>query len=64
MKLAAVTNSSEEFLKYLNSRNLKLGAQVKVLHIEPFDGSMKILYNTSEEATLSAIVCEKLLVED
>lgn len=64
VKLAAVTNSSEEFLKYLNSRNLKLGASVKVIHIEPFDGSMKIQYNQTDDATLSAIVCEKLLVEE
>jgi DtxR family transcriptional regulator, Mn-dependent transcriptional regulator len=61
VKLMAVTNSSEDFLKFLNSRNLFLGLQVKILHIETFDGSIQVSYGKKEKETLSKIVAEKLL---
>jgi DtxR family transcriptional regulator, Mn-dependent transcriptional regulator len=63
LKLAAVTNSSEEFLKFLNSKKLHLGLIVKVISFENFDGSMQIKYGTQQE-TLSKIVSEKLLTEN
>ena len=34
-----VKDSSETFLKYLNKKNLALGAKIKVIDIEPFDNS-------------------------
>jgi DtxR family transcriptional regulator, Mn-dependent transcriptional regulator len=61
--LSAVTNSSEEFLKFLNSRNLGLGLTLKVKSVEPFDGSMELSYGTKNTEVLSKVVCEKLLVE-
>jgi DtxR family transcriptional regulator, Mn-dependent transcriptional regulator len=61
--LLAVTNSSEDFLRFLNSRNLKLGTRLKVLAIEAFDGSMTIQYNDRTAETISALVAEKLLVK-
>lgn len=63
IKLVALTHSSEEFLKYLNSKKLRLGLTIKVDAIEPFDGSMTIHYNKNQREVLSALVCEKLLVE-
>lgn len=63
VKLAAVTQSSEEFLKFLNSRDLKLGLSLKIKSVEPFDGSMLVSYGRRTNEHLSAIVCEKLLVE-
>lgn len=63
VKLTALTNSSEEFLKYLNSKKLSLGLTLKVESVESFDGSMKIRYHRSQSEILSAMVCEKLLVE-
>jgi len=60
--LAAVTHTSDAFLKFLNSKNLKLGVKLKVLSIEDFDGSMTISYGKISKEILSAIVCEKLLV--
>lgn len=63
VKLTALTNSSEEFLKYLNSKKLSLGLTLKVESVESFDGSMKVRYRRSQSEILSAMVCEKLLVE-
>ena len=63
LKLAAVIDSSEEFLKFLNSRELKLGLKVKVKSIEPFDGTMVISYGKKQSETLSHTVTERLLGE-
>ena len=63
VKLAAVTNSSDEFLKFLNSRSLNLGVKLKIKKIESFDGTMEVSYGKRMSETLSRIVCEKLLVE-
>lgn len=62
-KLAALKNSSDEFLKYLNTKKLALGTTIKVEHIEPFDKSMSVSYKKHDHEMLSFQVCEKLLVE-
>ncbi len=62
--LTAVTHSADDFLRFLNSRELRLGLKVKVLSVEPFDGSMVICYGARKAESLSALVCEKLLVEE
>lgn len=58
----AVQPSSEELLKYLSSRELSLGLELKIKHIEPFDGSMEVSYNNKKNEMLSSKVCDKLLV--
>jgi DtxR family transcriptional regulator, Mn-dependent transcriptional regulator len=63
VKLAAVTNSSEDFLKFLNSRELHLGLIVKIISTEPFDGSMTVNYGKKTNEMLSKIVADKLLTE-
>lgn len=63
VQLAALTHSSDEFLKYLNSRNLSLGLSLDIVSIEPFDKSMVVKYAGHRAETLSRTVCEKLLVE-
>ncbi|MFC4261638.1 metal-dependent transcriptional regulator [Ferruginibacter yonginensis] len=63
VKLSAVTNSSDAFLKYLNSKQLHLGLMVKVMAVEAFDGSVQISYGKKLQETLSKIVAEKLLTE-
>lgn len=63
VKLAAITNSSEEFLKFLNNKNLSLGLSIEVESVEIFDGSMHISYLKNQRQTLSALVCEKLLIK-
>jgi len=63
VKLSAVTHSSEEFLRFLNSRGLHLGLVLKVLSTEPFDGSMHVSYGKKTGETLTRTVTEKLLTE-
>lgn len=62
VKLVAVTHSTEDFLKFLNSKNLQLDTEIEVLYKEEFDQSMTVKYN-NQEITLSEKVTEKLLVE-
>lgn len=60
--LSAVTNSSDDFLKFLNSKDIKLGDVIRVLDVEPFDGSMQLSISNRSPETFSKLVCEKLLV--
>ncbi|MBN7816468.1 metal-dependent transcriptional regulator [Algoriphagus pacificus] len=60
--LAALTNSSTEFLEFLNSRNLSLGKELKIISIETYDQSMVVTYDGHPSETLSEKVCERLLV--
>jgi DtxR family Mn-dependent transcriptional regulator len=64
LKLAAVINTSSEFLKFLNSRELKLGTRIKIISIEPFDKSITVSYGKRTAEILSNVVCERLLVEN
>lgn len=59
--LASVTESSDDFLTYLSSRNMNLNSQITILEIEKYDQSMSILCN-GEIKILSRIVCDKILV--
>jgi DtxR family Mn-dependent transcriptional regulator len=61
--IAAVMHSSDEFLKFLNSRNLQLGVEIKIKSKEPFDQSMTVSYEGKRHETFSKIVCDKLLVK-
>ncbi len=40
--LTSVTISTDDFLNYLNQRNLALGVEILIKNIEKFDGSMQI----------------------
>ncbi len=62
VQLAALTNSSSEFLEFLNSRNLSLGIQLNILSKESYDQSMVVSYAGHPSETLSEKVCERLLV--
>lgn len=63
VKLSAVTHSSEDFLRFLNSRGLHLGLVLRIISVEPFDGSMLVSYGKKTNETLTKIVTEKLLTE-
>jgi DtxR family Mn-dependent transcriptional regulator len=63
VKFVGLSNSSIDFLKFLNGRNLVLGAEIKVIAIEPYDGSMTVKIDDKQEVVLSAKVCEQLLVK-
>ena len=60
--LSAVIDSSDDFLTYLNHRNLSLNSELKILKVEKFDQSMKIEFDGKTE-TLSKMVCDKILVQ-
>ena len=60
--LTSVTISTDDFLNYLNQRNLALGVEILIKNIEKFDGSMQIEFSDRTEV-LSKMVCEKLLVK-
>jgi DtxR family Mn-dependent transcriptional regulator len=63
IKLAAVINTSTEFLKFLNSREMHLGVKIKIKLVEPFDKTMVVSYSGRQAELLSHTVCERLLVE-
>jgi DtxR family transcriptional regulator, Mn-dependent transcriptional regulator len=62
VQLAALTNSSTEFLEFLNSRKLALGIELKVLSREAYDASVVVSYEGHTHETLSEKVSERLLV--
>ena len=63
VKLAAVIHTTDEFLKFLNSRGLQLGLKIKIKAVEKFDGSMTVSFLKKSAESLSQTVCERLLVE-
>ncbi|HET8963423.1 MAG TPA: metal-dependent transcriptional regulator [Chitinophagales bacterium] len=63
VKLMALGHSSNEFLKFLTTRDLQLGVTLKIIAIESFDNSMTLKYKGHPTEIFSHTVCEKLLVE-
>lgn len=61
--LSAVINTSSDFLKFLNSRELHLGVKIKIKSVELFDKSMVVSFGKRMSEMLSHLVCERLLVE-
>jgi len=61
--LTAVINTSNEFLKFLNSRELSLGVKMKILSVEPYDQTMVVSFGNRLSETLSHKVTESILVE-
>jgi DtxR family transcriptional regulator, Mn-dependent transcriptional regulator len=62
VKLVGVVNSSNEFLKFLNSKKIKLGEGFKILNVELFDNSVTLSYGKTK-ATFSQKVCDSLLIK-
>jgi DtxR family transcriptional regulator, Mn-dependent transcriptional regulator len=63
VRLAAVTDSSDELLIFLNSRELHLGLILDIKSVEQFDGSMIVGYKNRPAEMLSHDVSDKLFVE-
>lgn len=59
---SAVTITDDDFLTFLNIKNLELGKEIEVLEIEKFDKSMTVNID-AKPTVLSKIVCEKILVK-
>lgn len=62
--IAAVTHSTDEFLKFLTTRNISLDTRLKIESVEVFDGSMEVVISGKQKHTLSKVVCDKILVKD
>jgi len=62
VQLTALTNSSTEFLEFLNSRKLALGTELKIISREAYDLSLVVSYENHPKETLSEKVSERLLV--
>lgn len=60
--LTSVTMDSEDFLSYLNNRNLTLGTTFKIIEKEKFDNSVMVKIGNKTEI-LSEKVCNHLLVK-
>jgi DtxR family Mn-dependent transcriptional regulator len=63
VKIVAVINTSDEFLKFLNGKHISLGITMTVKAVENFDSTMIVNYKNHLSETLSKTVCERLLVE-
>lgn len=61
--LKALNYDSNEFLTYLNHKELALNTVIEMLYIEPFDGSVEVAYGNKEKVVLTKEVCEALLVK-
>lgn len=62
--IRALSDSSAEFLLFLNKKEISLGTEIEVVDIEPFDKSVSVTYNKFQNQTLSQSVCSRLLVEE
>lgn len=60
--LASLKQSQNDFLNFLNSRELSLGTRILIKSVEQFDKSMVVSYGDKPNETLSNTVCEQLLV--
>lgn len=64
VEFSAVTFSTEEFLTFLNSRDLRLGDRIKINSKEDFDGMMEVVFmKNNKHEFFSQIVTNKLLVK-
>ncbi|MDP1815106.1 MAG: metal-dependent transcriptional regulator [Leadbetterella sp.] len=59
----SVGSSQDSFLKLIDKLNLKLGDKIKVLEIQDFDKTMRVLVNNNSEQTLSQLVATNILVK-
>ncbi len=63
IQVVGVIHSSDEFLKFLNTRKIHLGLKIKIKQVEAFDNSMVVSYDKHNQEVLSHMVCDRLLVE-
>lgn len=61
--LRSLSDSSSELLHFLNRKQIKLGTNIKIISIEPFDQSFMVTYDAFPSVMLSHEVCDRLQVE-
>jgi DtxR family Mn-dependent transcriptional regulator len=59
----SVGSSQDSFLKLIDKLNIKLGDKIKILEIQDFDKSMRVLVNNESEKLLSQVVSANILVQ-
>ncbi|KIA90001.1 metal-dependent transcriptional regulator [Kaistella jeonii] len=59
----AVIITDDDFLSFLNAKNLELGTKIEILEIEKYDGSMNVKIE-GKTVILSKLVSEKILVKE
>lgn len=64
VRLCAVSDSSTDLLLFLNRKNIRLGTEINIHQVEPFDQSFQVSYAGTAAAVLSAEVCKRLMVEE
>lgn len=62
--LTGVDNSNSDFLAHLNKINIYLGAKIKILDINAFDGSMQVRVKDEAPIFISKQVAQNLLVTE
>ena len=62
VSIVGLDHNSNEFLHFLNDRDLSLGTSLSVHHREAFDGSLTLSYPGHDRVTFSKVVAERLLV--
>lgn len=62
-RLVGVKSHDSEFLRYLNSIDIKLGTQIEVVTKNSFDHSLVICIDAKETSMITAMVAENLLVK-
>lgn len=62
-ELVAVKQAAPDFLQYLSSIHLVMGARVKVLERIDYDQSMQVVINGDHLAVLSNITCQQLFIK-
>lgn len=63
VRLVALSDDSSDFLKLLNNRGLYLGIEIGIRSLETYDKSMTVSYKNHTSESLSAVICDHLLVE-
>lgn len=62
VELKALRDSSTDLLLFLNKKEIRLGTEILIRQIEPFDRNMTITYGNHSEQVLSISVSSRLLV--
>ncbi|TXF91614.1 metal-dependent transcriptional regulator [Neolewinella aurantiaca] len=60
--IVALAHDSNEFLHFLNDRDLKLKSVLTIHHREAFDGSLTVSYSGHDNVVFSKIVADRILV--
>lgn len=61
--LVGVKEHHSDFLRYLNSQNIKLGTIISIHETMPFDKSMRVELDNKREILITNIVAQNLLIK-